>query len=77
VVGEGARGPGVADLLERAGLTKREREILTYWGRGHSVIYIADKLFISESTVRAHVKHIYAKLDIHSREELFELLDRS
>jgi DNA-binding CsgD family transcriptional regulator len=56
-------------------LTRRENEILVYLGRGHSMTYIAEKLFISESTVRTHVKHIYAKLDIHSREELFSLLD--
>lgn len=58
-------------------LTNRETEILTYLGRGHSIIYIAEKLFISESTVRTHVKHIYAKLGIHSREELFALIDQS
>lgn len=57
-------------------LTNRETEILAYLGRGHSIIYIAEKLFISESTVRTHVKHIYAKLGIHSREELFALIDR-
>jgi len=58
-------------------LTKRETEILSYLGRGHSIVYIAEKLFISESTVRTHVKHIYAKLEIHSREELFALIDNS
>lgn len=57
-------------------LTKRENEILTYWGRGHNIVFISEKLFISESTVRTHVKHIYQKLDVHSREELFALLDK-
>ncbi|MBE6465924.1 response regulator transcription factor [Denitrobacterium detoxificans] len=56
-------------------LTRRENEILSYLGRGHSNAYIAEKLFISESTVRTHVKHIYQKLEVHSREELFVLLD--
>lgn len=60
---------------EAAGLTKRETEILSYLGRGHSIIYIAEKLFISESTVRTHVKHIYAKLGIHAKEELFAFID--
>lgn len=61
---------------EEAKLTKREIEILELVGRGHSIIYIAEKLFISESTVRTHVKHIYAKLDIHTKEELFAFIDQ-
>ena len=60
---------------EAAKLSKREIEILSYLGRGHSTIYIAEQLFISESTVRTHTKHIYAKLGIHSREELFAFID--
>lgn len=58
-------------------LTNRENEILVFLGRGYSISYIAEKLFISESTVRTHVKHIYAKLGIHSREDLFALIDQS
>lgn len=63
--------------IAQANLTAREQEILAYLGRGHSMTYIAETLFISESTVRTHVKHIYAKLDIHSREELFALIDQN
>ena len=60
---------------EAAKLSKREIEILSYLGRGHSSMYIAEQLFISESTVRTHAKHIYAKLGIHSKEELFAFID--
>lgn len=56
-------------------LSPRETEIASYLGRGYSMSFIAEKLFISESTVRTHAKHIYAKLNIHSREELFTLID--
>ncbi len=35
---------------------------------------IAERLFISENTVRTHSRHIYAKLDIHSRQELGAML---
>lgn len=56
-------------------LTNREREVFALLARGHSITYIAEQLFISESTVRTHVKHIYAKLGVHSREELFALVD--
>ena len=60
---------------EAAKLSKREIDILSYLGRGHSSMYIAEQLFISESTVRTHAKHIYAKLGIHSKEELFAFID--
>ena len=35
----------------------------------------AEKLYISENTVRTHVRHIYAKLAINSREELLAMID--
>ena len=57
-------------LAEEGGLTAREREMLAYVSRGYGSTYIAKKLFISPSTVRTHVKHVYAKLDVSSREEL-------
>ncbi|MFQ8869257.1 MAG: helix-turn-helix transcriptional regulator, partial [Eggerthella lenta] len=36
--------------------------------------YIAESLFISENTVRSHSKHIYAKLDVHSKQEILDLI---
>ncbi len=36
---------------------------------------IERELFIANGTAKAHVRHIYQKLDIHSREELFALID--
>lgn len=41
-----------------------------YLGRGHGIAFVADALVISESTVRTHVKSIYKKLGVNSREEL-------
>ena len=43
---------------------------LGYLGRGHGIAFVADALVISESTVRTHVKSIYKKLGVNSREEL-------
>lgn len=56
------------------GLTNRETEVAEAIARGLSMANIAEKLFISENTVRTHAKHIYAKLGIHSRQELSALL---
>ena len=49
--------------------------MLYYLGRGYNHTYIAKKLYISENTVRTHVRHIYGKLGISSREELIDLVD--
>jgi NarL family two-component system response regulator LiaR len=48
-------------------LTEREVEVLRLVARGWSNQSIADELTISEATVRTHVSHILAKLDLTSR----------
>lgn len=62
---------------ERFGLSPRETEILGYLGRGHGIVFVANTLVISESTVRTHVKNIYKKLGVNSREELLQLVDEA
>lgn len=61
-------------LREERGLSSRETEVMELIARGKSMASIAEELFISENTVRTHCKHIYSKLDIHSRQELGELV---
>ncbi len=63
------------ELSSAHALSPREREVLYYLGRGYNHGFVADKLYISENTVRTHVRHIYGKLGISSREELLELID--
>lgn len=62
-------------LAERFGLSAREREVFLYLARGYGQVYIARELYVSENTIRTHVRHIYAKLGINSREELLQLID--
>lgn len=62
-------------LAAERGLSPREREVLYYLGRGYNHGYVAEKLYISENTVRTHVRHIYGKLSVGSREELLALID--
>lgn len=50
-------------------LTPREREILTHLSRGESNKAIARALDISHDTVKLHVRHILAKLNLSSRVE--------
>ena len=57
-----------------ASLTDREFEVAELIARGNSMAAIAERLVISENTVRTHAKHIYTKLDIHRRQELLDML---
>lgn len=50
-------------------LTQREREILSHLARGESNKAIARQLDISYDTVKLHVRHILAKLNLSSRVE--------
>lgn len=52
-----------------ADLTQRETEVLSNLCEGKSYKMIADTLFISEETVRRHIKNIYKKLEVHSKSE--------
>lgn len=50
-------------------LTQRELEILNLLVEGISTTDITTKLFISVQTVRNHIRHIYSKLQVHSKSQ--------
>lgn len=54
-------------------LTARETDICRLLLRGHSSASVAHTLGLAEGTVKNHCKHIYARLNISSRSELFRL----
>ena len=56
----------------RYGLSARELEILDLFAQGRSANWIADSLTISKNTVRSHLRAIYTKLDVHTRQELLD-----
>lgn len=63
-----------AEAVEGAGLTERETEVLAMYASGRSAVYIAEELFLSNYTVKTHLRRCYAKLGIHSRQELLDLV---
>ncbi|MDQ3669614.1 MAG: response regulator transcription factor, partial [Actinomycetota bacterium] len=69
--GEGYVDPALMpDFLTRDReemLTQREREILQLVADGMSNADVAAKLFISQETVKSHVRHILAKLEADTR----------
>ena len=70
--GEAALEDACGRLAEDRGLSRREREVLLYLAQGYTSPYIAQALFISDSTVRSHTKSIYRKIGARSRTEVIE-----
>ena len=75
-VAAGASTDALDGLAKRANLSQRELDVLTLWATGHQVDYVADQLCISKNTAKTHVRHIYTKLGVTSREELIQLMER-
>ncbi len=59
---------------EHHGLTPRELEVMKMLCKGRTKSYIAETLYLTENTVRSHTKHIYTKLNVHSKQELMDLV---
>jgi len=71
--------PPAGDALAKFGqglLSERELEIARLILRGYSSKAMAQRLGISPETIKAHRRHLYAKLDISSQPELFSLFIR-
>ena len=59
-----------SEAIGRAGRpVRRELEVLALVAEGLNNRSIAERLFISESTVKNHVRSIHEKLQVHSRME--------
>lgn len=65
----------IRTVVDRYQLTPREEEILRYLARGRNTAYIQEKLVVSPHTVKSHVYNIYKKLDVHSQQQLIDLVD--
>ena len=66
----------LADHYSDEGLTTREIEILQQVAEGNRNRDIADKLFISEGTVKVHIQHIMAKLGANDRTQAITIAVR-
>lgn len=61
-------------IAARYFLTSREQDILALLVEGRSGPYISKCLYVSDNTVKTHIRHIYTKLDVHNRQELLDLV---
>ena len=64
-----AAGPGEPQVAPFPALTEREREVLDLVARGLTNAAIAQRLFLSDKTVRNHVSNVFAKLHVAGRAE--------
>ena len=65
-----------AYLAQKHALSKRESEILPLALKGRTSERIAEQFVISKSTVDTHLRRIYTKCNVHSRQELIDLGER-
>ena len=63
-----------ADLAGKYHLTPREHEVVLLLAQGRSAPFIGNELGLATNTVRGYVQEAYAKLDVHSKQELIDLL---
>lgn len=61
------------DRLKDLGITKRELEILELMAQGMSNREIAEKLFVSENTVKTHSSHLFDKLSAKRRTQAVQI----
>ena len=53
-------------------LSPREEEVLNLLIRGRSGLFIQESLYLSKSTVKTHIRHIYTKIGVSSRQQLLD-----
>lgn len=61
------------DVFSELGLSEREKDVAFLLLRGHSQAAIASQLYVAASTVNTHVKHIYRKAAVSSKQEFINL----
>ena len=65
----------VIAMGQRFGLTGREVEVITLYALGHTQQRVSEELQLSTSTVHTHIKHVYEKTDLHSRQEILDYIN--
>ncbi|MEY8459558.1 LuxR C-terminal-related transcriptional regulator [Eggerthellaceae bacterium 24-137] len=65
----------ICDAIARAySLAPRQRDVLVHLAAGRTVARISQALTMSENTVASYVKQIYARLGVHSKQELIDFV---
>lgn len=70
-------GDALVQMKSTYELTNREFEVIEEFAAGRSARAIAERFTLSEHTVKTHLRHAYAKMDVHSRQELLDLIEET
>lgn len=70
------REKSLDEIYEEAGISQREREVITLLQENFTGNEIAEKLYISLSTVKTHTSNIYKKLSVKNRSELLKKIEQ-
>lgn len=64
-------------LAQRCHLSPREIEVFFLLAKGRNRAFISEKLIIGDETTKSHIKSIYRKTEVHSQQELIDLIETS
>jgi DNA-binding CsgD family transcriptional regulator len=65
----------LAEIGTEFKLTQQEQRILLLLAKGRNVKYISESLVVTSNTVKSHMRNIYAKLGVHTQQELISFVD--
>jgi DNA-binding CsgD family transcriptional regulator len=62
-------------VVDEYHLSERESDVLFLLSKGRTINYIADELHISFNTAKSHIRHVYVKTGVHTRQELLDMIE--
>ena len=65
----------VQEFAKRFGLTRRETDVCAELTRGRTVRSVAEALCVSESTVWTHIRGVYSKCGVNTKQELIDMFE--
>jgi DNA-binding CsgD family transcriptional regulator len=63
------------NVAQTYNLSLRQQDVLIYLAKGRNAEYIQKKLVVSNHTAKTHVYQVYRKLNVHSQQELIDLIE--
>ena len=65
------------EVGRKYGLSPRQRDVLVYLAKGRNAEFIQKELFVSGHTAKSHIYQIYRKLEVHSQQQLIDLVEKT